>query len=173
MEEEGLPGSFSCADGGTASLRPLLPPLCPGPPSEPTHLTVEDVSDTTVSLKWRPPERAGAGGLDGYSVEYRREGSGEGTARPGPLPPAGPASHRDVGSRLRTLPALPPDRCLCPTCRLGVGVCPAGADRAHVAAGEGPAHWRPCALPCASAQYGGGWTPCHHQGACDGAGVAA
>lgn len=173
MEGEGLPGSFSCADGGAASLRPRLPPLCPGPPSEPTHLAVEDVSDTTVSLKWRPPERAGAGGLDGYSVEYRREGSGEGTAHPGPLPPAGPASHRDVGSRLRTLPALPPDRRLCPTRRLSVGVCPAGADRAHVAAGEGPAHWRPCALPCASAQYGGGWTPRHHQGACDGAGVAA
>ena len=31
---------------------------------------MEDISDTTVSLKWRPPERAGAGGLDGYSVEY-------------------------------------------------------------------------------------------------------
>lgn len=48
--------------------------LCPGPPGEPTHLTVEDVSDTTVSLKWRPPERVGAGGLDGYSVEYCQEG---------------------------------------------------------------------------------------------------
>lgn len=35
---------------------------------------MEDVSDTTVSLKWRPPERVGAGGLDGYSVEYCREG---------------------------------------------------------------------------------------------------
>lgn len=48
--------------------------FCPGPPGEPTHLTVEDVSDTTVSLKWRPPERVGAGGLDGYSVEYCQEG---------------------------------------------------------------------------------------------------
>ena len=72
---------------GAASLRPRLPPLCPGPPSEPTHLAVEDISDTTVSLKWRPPERAGAGGLDGYSVEYRREGSGEGAAGPGPPAP--------------------------------------------------------------------------------------
>uniref|UniRef100_A0A2K6MDY9 Myosin-binding protein C, cardiac-type n=1 Tax=Rhinopithecus bieti TaxID=61621 RepID=A0A2K6MDY9_RHIBE len=47
------------------------------PPSEPTHLAVEDVSDTTVSLKWRPPERVGAGGLDGYSVEYCPEGCSE------------------------------------------------------------------------------------------------
>ena len=92
---------------------------------------------------------------------------------PGPLPPAGPASHREVGSRLQTLPALPPHGRLRPTRRLGVGVCPARADRAHFTAGEGPAHWRPRALPCAGAQFGGGWTPRHHQGACDGAGVAA
>lgn len=61
--------------GGAGPLRPLCAPPtpCPGPPSEPTHLAVEDVTDTTVSLKWRPPERAGAGGLDGYSVEYCRE----------------------------------------------------------------------------------------------------
>lgn len=56
---------------GTGSLTLCF---CPGPPGEPTHLTVEDVSDTTVSLKWRPPERVGAGGLDGYSVEYCQEG---------------------------------------------------------------------------------------------------
>lgn len=48
---------------------------------------MEDVSDTTVSLKWRPPERVGAGGLDGYSVEYCREGGKHPcTARP-PLAP--------------------------------------------------------------------------------------
>ncbi|NXX67342.1 MYPC3 protein, partial [Spizella passerina] len=46
-------------------------------PSEPTHFTVEDVSDSTVSLKWRPPERIGAGGLDGYMVEYCKDGSTE------------------------------------------------------------------------------------------------
>ncbi|XP_019511865.1 PREDICTED: myosin-binding protein C, cardiac-type [Hipposideros armiger] len=56
---------------------PLRSLLCPGPPSEPTHLAVEDISDTTVTLKWRPPEREGAGGLDGYSVEYCQEGSSE------------------------------------------------------------------------------------------------
>ncbi|KAI4581153.1 hypothetical protein MJG53_010695 [Ovis ammon polii x Ovis aries] len=62
---------------GMSRPSPASQPFMPiGPPSEPTHLAVEDVSDTTVSLKWRPPERAGAGGLDGYSVEYRREGSG-------------------------------------------------------------------------------------------------
>ncbi|CAJ0916883.1 unnamed protein product [Ranitomeya imitator] len=47
------------------------------PTSEPTVLTVEDVSDTSITLKWRPPERIGAGGLDGYIVEYCKEGSSD------------------------------------------------------------------------------------------------
>ncbi|KAF6333655.1 myosin binding protein C3 [Rhinolophus ferrumequinum] len=63
---------------GMSRPSPASQPFMPvGPPSEPTHLAVEDVSDTTVSLKWRPPEREGAGGLDGYSVEYCQEGSSE------------------------------------------------------------------------------------------------
>ncbi|XP_066217843.1 myosin-binding protein C, cardiac-type [Saccopteryx leptura] len=63
---------------GMSRPSPASQPFMPvGPPSEPTHLVVEDISDTTVSLKWRPPEREGAGGLDGYSVEYCQEGGSE------------------------------------------------------------------------------------------------
>ncbi|ELK23828.1 Myosin-binding protein C, cardiac-type [Myotis davidii] len=63
---------------GMSRPSPASQPFMPvGPPSEPTHLAVEDISDTTVSLKWRPPEREGAGGLDGYSVEYCQEGGSE------------------------------------------------------------------------------------------------
>ncbi|XP_041427538.1 myosin-binding protein C, fast-type isoform X1 [Xenopus laevis] len=47
------------------------------PTSEPLHLTVEDVTDTTCTLKWRPPDRIGAGGIDGYLIEYCKEGSNE------------------------------------------------------------------------------------------------
>ncbi|XP_056878210.1 myosin-binding protein C, slow-type isoform X6 [Takifugu flavidus] len=43
--------------------------------SEPTMLVVEDVTDTTVTIKWRPPETIGAAGLDGYLVEYCIEGT--------------------------------------------------------------------------------------------------
>lgn len=43
--------------------------------SEPTLLVVDEVTDTTVSVKWRPPETIGAAGLDGYQVEYCIEGS--------------------------------------------------------------------------------------------------
>ncbi|CAN9508418.1 unnamed protein product [Ophioblennius macclurei] len=47
--------------------------------SEPTMLVVDDVTDTTVTVKWRPPETIGAAGLDGYLVEYCIEGSDDWT----------------------------------------------------------------------------------------------
>uniref|UniRef100_A0AAR2LX01 Myosin-binding protein C, fast-type n=1 Tax=Pygocentrus nattereri TaxID=42514 RepID=A0AAR2LX01_PYGNA len=47
------------------------------PTSEPTKLTVEDVTDTTCSLKWLAPEKIGAGGLDGYVIEFCKEGDTE------------------------------------------------------------------------------------------------
>ncbi|XP_040288868.1 myosin-binding protein C, fast-type-like isoform X1 [Bufo bufo] len=50
------------------------------PTSEPLHLIVEDVTDTTCTLKWRPPDRIGAGGIDGYLIEFRKEGDTEWTA---------------------------------------------------------------------------------------------
>ncbi|XP_049330266.1 myosin-binding protein C, slow-type isoform X9 [Astyanax mexicanus] len=43
--------------------------------SEPTMLIVDDVTDTTVTMKWRPPETIGAAGLDGYQIEYCIEGT--------------------------------------------------------------------------------------------------
>lgn len=45
------------------------------PTSEPIRLTVDDVTDTTCTLKWRPPEKIGAGGIDGYVIEYCKAGS--------------------------------------------------------------------------------------------------
>lgn len=44
------------------------------PTSEPTRLMVDDITDNTCALKWRPPERIGAGGVDGYIIEYCIEG---------------------------------------------------------------------------------------------------
>ncbi len=51
--------------------------LYPAPTSEPTRLTVHDVTDSTCSLKWLAPEKIGAGGLDGYVIEYCKEGGNE------------------------------------------------------------------------------------------------
>ncbi|XP_042360589.1 myosin binding protein Ca [Plectropomus leopardus] len=56
----------------SASSKPFMPIA---PTSEPTRLMVDDVTDTTCALKWRPPERIGAGGIDGYIIEYCIEGS--------------------------------------------------------------------------------------------------
>jgi len=43
------------------------------PSSAPQNLSVDDVNDTSVTLKWRSPENIGSG-LDGYVVEYCKEG---------------------------------------------------------------------------------------------------
>ncbi|KAK1152330.1 hypothetical protein AOXY_G31575 [Acipenser oxyrinchus oxyrinchus] len=67
--------------------KPAAEPAAPPPPppepekpkeeptSEPVNLTLEDVNDTTLTVTWRPPENIGASGLDGYTVEYCRDGT--------------------------------------------------------------------------------------------------
>uniref|UniRef100_A0A8C2YH33 Myosin-binding protein C, slow-type n=1 Tax=Coturnix japonica TaxID=93934 RepID=A0A8C2YH33_COTJA len=45
--------------------------------SPPTLLAVDSVTDTSVTMKRRPPEHIGAAGLDGYVVEYCFEGTDE------------------------------------------------------------------------------------------------
>ncbi|XP_054872046.1 myosin-binding protein C, cardiac-type [Amphiprion ocellaris] len=47
------------------------------PTSEPIGLCVDDVSDTSITLKWRRPEKIGAAELEGYGVEYCKEGTDE------------------------------------------------------------------------------------------------
>uniref|UniRef100_A0A674BAF7 Myosin-binding protein C, cardiac-type n=1 Tax=Salmo trutta TaxID=8032 RepID=A0A674BAF7_SALTR len=58
----------------SAASQPFIPVA---PTSEPVGLCVDDISDTTVSLKWRTPEHLGSSELDGYGVEYCKEGSDE------------------------------------------------------------------------------------------------
>ncbi|XP_072128220.1 myosin-binding protein C, cardiac-type [Mobula birostris] len=61
---------------GMSRHSPASQPFTPiVPTSEPTNLTVEDVTDTSVALKWRTPEKVGAAGLDGYLVEYCQDGT--------------------------------------------------------------------------------------------------
>ncbi|XP_053218731.1 myosin-binding protein C, fast-type isoform X1 [Podarcis raffonei] len=56
------------------NTKPFMPIA---PTSEPLHLTLEDVTDTTATLKWRAPDRIGAGGIDGYLIEWCKEGTDE------------------------------------------------------------------------------------------------
>ncbi|XP_052592657.1 myosin-binding protein H [Peromyscus californicus insignis] len=54
----------------------------PDPPSEdvpsaPLQLTLEDVSHSSVTVSWEPPEKLGKLGLQGYVLELCREGASE------------------------------------------------------------------------------------------------
>uniref|UniRef100_A0A3Q3R2W5 Myosin-binding protein H n=1 Tax=Monopterus albus TaxID=43700 RepID=A0A3Q3R2W5_MONAL len=63
---------------GMSRHSPASQPFVPvAPTSEPTGLCVQDVSDTSISLKWRAPERIGSAELEGYGVEYCKEGTDE------------------------------------------------------------------------------------------------
>lgn len=46
-----------------------------GAPSAPVDVSVDDVTDTSVSVKWDTPENIGNSGLRGFIVEYRKDGS--------------------------------------------------------------------------------------------------
>ncbi|XP_067117140.1 myosin binding protein Hb isoform X3 [Osmerus mordax] len=67
------------ADEAAVPEEPKAPSPPPPPPKEPTsvplELAVEDVSDTSVTITWRPPETIGNSGLDGYTVEICKEGT--------------------------------------------------------------------------------------------------
>uniref|UniRef100_A0A3B4FFE5 Myosin binding protein C, cardiac n=1 Tax=Pundamilia nyererei TaxID=303518 RepID=A0A3B4FFE5_9CICH len=59
-----------------AAAEPDPQPVCT-PTSEPLGLCVDDVSDTSITLKWRRPERIGSADLEGYGIEYCKEGTDE------------------------------------------------------------------------------------------------
>nr|XP_033481316.1 myosin-binding protein C, cardiac-type isoform X2 [Epinephelus lanceolatus] len=63
---------------GMSTHSPASQPFVPvAPTSEPIGLCVDDISDTSISLKWRQPERIGSAELEGYGVEYCKEGTDE------------------------------------------------------------------------------------------------
>uniref|UniRef100_A0A3B5LC33 Myosin-binding protein H n=1 Tax=Xiphophorus couchianus TaxID=32473 RepID=A0A3B5LC33_9TELE len=45
------------------------------PSSAPLDVAVDDVNDTSLTIKWKTPENVGSSGLSGYTVEYRKDGS--------------------------------------------------------------------------------------------------
>ncbi|XP_062931066.1 myosin-binding protein C, slow-type isoform X5 [Cynocephalus volans] len=58
--------------------KPFVPLAVTSPP---TLLAVDSITDTTVTMKWRPPDQIGAAGLDGYVLEYCFEGLKERSSR--------------------------------------------------------------------------------------------
>uniref|UniRef100_A0A8C2IS84 Myosin-binding protein H n=1 Tax=Cyprinus carpio TaxID=7962 RepID=A0A8C2IS84_CYPCA len=83
VEETAPAAEAPAPEAAPAEAAPVEePPKAPTPPppavpaSAPQNLSVDDVNDTSVTLKWRSPENTGSG-LDGYTVEYCKEGSSE------------------------------------------------------------------------------------------------
>ncbi|XP_010729519.3 myosin-binding protein C, cardiac-type isoform X4 [Larimichthys crocea] len=63
---------------GMSRHSPASQPFVPvAPTSAPIGLCVDDINDTSISLKWRRPEKIGAAELEGYGVEYCKEGTDE------------------------------------------------------------------------------------------------
>ncbi|XP_034392972.1 myosin binding protein Ha isoform X1 [Cyclopterus lumpus] len=51
------------------------PPPPAVPTSAPLDVSVEDVTDSSLTIKWSSPETIGASGLDGYTIEYCKDGT--------------------------------------------------------------------------------------------------
>uniref|UniRef100_A0AAQ5YMG4 Myosin-binding protein H n=1 Tax=Amphiprion ocellaris TaxID=80972 RepID=A0AAQ5YMG4_AMPOC len=57
------------------------PPKAPTPPppavptSAPLEVSVDDVNDSSLTIKWKTPETIGDSGLDGYTIEYCKDGT--------------------------------------------------------------------------------------------------
>ncbi|KAI7808105.1 myosin binding protein Hb isoform X1 [Triplophysa rosa] len=66
-------------EAAPAEAPPAEEPKAPAeePTSVPLELGVEDVNDTSVTVSWRPPATIGNSGLDGYTVEICKEGTGD------------------------------------------------------------------------------------------------
>ncbi|XP_063811004.1 myosin-binding protein H-like [Pseudophryne corroboree] len=47
------------------------------PPSKPENLSVDGVEATSLSLRWKSPEKEGTNAIDGYLIQYKKEGSEE------------------------------------------------------------------------------------------------
>uniref|UniRef100_A0A4W3JM55 Myosin-binding protein H n=1 Tax=Callorhinchus milii TaxID=7868 RepID=A0A4W3JM55_CALMI len=66
------PAAAAPAAAPAAPAQPEAPK--PDVPSAPLDLKVEDVKETSLTLKWSPPQSIGPSGLGGYIVEYCKEG---------------------------------------------------------------------------------------------------
>ncbi|XP_073326553.1 myosin-binding protein H-like isoform X1 [Pagrus major] len=59
------------------------PPKAPTPPppavptSAPLEVSVEDVNECSLTIKWKTPETIGDSGLNGYTVEYCKDGTSD------------------------------------------------------------------------------------------------
>ncbi|XP_026188141.1 myosin binding protein Ha isoform X2 [Mastacembelus armatus] len=74
-------GSAAAAPAEAATVEE--PPKAPTPPppavptSAPLDVSVDDVNDSSLTIKWQTPESIGDSGLDGYTIEYCKDGTSD------------------------------------------------------------------------------------------------
>ncbi|XP_034445293.1 myosin binding protein Ha isoform X2 [Hippoglossus hippoglossus] len=54
---------------------PAAEESAPVPTSAPLDVSVEDVNDSSLTIQWRTPETIGDSGLEGYTIEYCKDGT--------------------------------------------------------------------------------------------------
>ncbi|XP_072305981.1 myosin binding protein Ha isoform X2 [Eucyclogobius newberryi] len=71
------PAPVAEGDGAAAPAEetPAPEPAPPVPTSAPLDVFVEDVNNTSLTIDWTAPETIGDSGLDGYTVEYCKDGT--------------------------------------------------------------------------------------------------
>ncbi|XP_071376558.1 myosin-binding protein H-like [Centroberyx affinis] len=92
---EEAPAAEGSAPAAPAEAAPVEePPKAPTPPppavptSAPLNVAVDDVNESSLTIKWRPPETIGDSGLDGYTIEYCKDGTTDWTVANEALTPA-------------------------------------------------------------------------------------
>lgn len=53
----------------------VMTSLFAAPTSAPLDVSVDDVNDCSLTIQWTTPETVGESGLNGYAVEYCKDGS--------------------------------------------------------------------------------------------------
>ncbi|XP_054464666.1 myosin binding protein Ha [Anoplopoma fimbria] len=81
-DDAAAPAADAPADAAAAEAAVVEePPKAPTPPppavptSAPLDVSVDDVDDSSLTIKWNPPETIGDSGLDGYAIEYCKDGT--------------------------------------------------------------------------------------------------
>ncbi|XP_070825048.1 myosin binding protein Ha isoform X2 [Chaetodon trifascialis] len=81
--EDGAAAPAADAPPDAAPAEAEEPPKAPTPPppavptSAPLDVGVEDVNDSSLTIKWTTPETIGDSGLNGYTVEYHKDGTSD------------------------------------------------------------------------------------------------
>ncbi|XP_071332419.1 myosin binding protein Ha isoform X2 [Trachinotus anak] len=74
-EDAAPPAEGEAAPAAPAEDTPAVEESAPVPTSAPLDVSVDDVNDSSLTIKWKTPDTVGDSGLDGYIIEYCKDGT--------------------------------------------------------------------------------------------------